>query len=147
MRTEDGVFCDIGKGEKHPCRKQATYIHSCKIEGSEFAFCHTHEREWKAQTAHQPNYQVRCPRCLPQFMQQAENQLSRASSGTSLPDPITGALADAIDAAMYREGILTPVRTNVLRRLAATDSSYVRAIFRSTQAVKEQIGNPAGIGA
>jgi hypothetical protein len=136
MRTEDGVFCDIGRNTKQSCHTQATYIHSCNIEGSEFAFCHKHEIEWKARTSHQPDFQIRCPRCLPQYLQTVTNARNRNSN--SLPDPITGPLADAIDMAMYREGILTPTRLNVLRRLAAIDSSYVRAIFRSTAEVQAQ---------
>lgn len=137
MRTEDGVFCDMDRNTNKPCRKQATYIHSCKIEGSEFAFCHKHEIEWKARTSHQPNFQVRCPRCLPQFLASTENS-SHSTNQNGLPEPITGPLADAIDMAMYREGILTPTRINVLRRIAGTDSSYVRAIFRSTAASAQQ---------
>ncbi len=131
MRTEDGVFCDIGKGTKSRCRSNATYIHSCRIEGSEFAFCRKHEVEWKARTNGNEHFQIRCPRCLPQFISQSSNRFS-AENNSSLPDPVTGPLAAAIDEAMYREGILTPTRVNVLRRLAATDSSYIKAIFRST---------------
>lgn len=134
MRTEDGVFCDIGRNTNHPCRKTATYIHSCKIEGSEFSFCKQHELDWKAQTRGRETLQVRCPRCLPQFLAQTENQIHKPN-GSSLPEPITGPLADAIDMAMYREGVLTPTRMNVLRRLNDIDSSYVRAIFRSTASV------------
>jgi hypothetical protein len=137
MRTEDGVFCDIrNKKTGRVCGNQANYVHPCKIEGSEFAFCKGHEAEWKAQTTNQPNFQVRCPRCLPQFLASVDARLLRPVS--SLPEPITGPLADAIDMAMYREGILTPIRMNVLRRLGKNDSSYVNAIFRSTANTPDQ---------
>jgi hypothetical protein len=129
MRTEEGVWCDIAA-----CRKAATYVHMCKVEGSEFAMCKKHEQEWKGKTNGRPDFQIRCPRCLPLFIAAGGGRDAPKKADGSLPDPITGPLADAFDRAMYLEGILGPTRQHVLRRLAATEDTYVRAIFRSTAA-------------
>lgn len=127
MRNEDGIWCDY---ENATCKKIATYVHKCQVEQSEFAFCQNHEKWWKARTHGNHEYQIRCPRCLPVYLERIRQPSSSVQS--ILPDPISGPIADAIDDAMYRQGVLGPDRTMVLRRLAASESSYVRAIFRST---------------
>lgn len=128
MRNEDGIWCDVDNSR---CRKTATYVHACTIEGSEFAMCRQHEREWKGKTNGKPAQQARCPRCLPLFIAQGGGR-PEAASQSGMPEAITGPLAEAFNDAMYREGILEPTRKRVLQRLGATDDSYVMSIFRST---------------
>lgn len=141
MRNEDGIWCDVNKGTR--CGKKATYVHSCAIEGSEFAMCQPHEREWRGKTAGKPAQQTRCPRCLPQFLA-AGGGRAEATSSDGMPDPITGPLAEAFNEAMFREGILEPTRKRVLQRLGGVEDIYVRGIFRSSMrqatAVREASG-------
>lgn len=125
MRNEDGIWCDMPK-----CKKSAIHVLSCRVEQSEFALCDDHNKWWISRSRGIQEYQIRCPRCLPAYLDSHKNQIRMP--GTTLPSPITGPLADAIEEAMYRQGVLQPDRIMVLRRLAATESSYVRAIFRST---------------
>jgi hypothetical protein len=134
MRTEDGVFCD---SNDRKCLLPAITVHPCKVEGSEFALCRGHSAEFNTLIANRPHLQIRCPRCIPQFLSTVEQagNLDRVRQ-MGLPSPITGPLAEAIDEAMYREGVLGPTRDKVLRRLNAQDDSYVAAIFRSTAAPK-----------
>ena len=134
MRTEDGVFCDANDRK---CKRPAISIHSCQVEGSEFAFCAQHKREFDAVTQGKTHLQIRCPRCIPGFLQKLQ-EAGQGANSIHLPSPITGPIAEAIDEAMYREGILGPTRLKVLRRLNNLDDSYVAAIFRSTAAPKAQ---------
>jgi hypothetical protein len=131
VRNEDGIWCDIRAGNGKPCGKLATYVHSCAVEGSEFAMCKGHENEWKGKTAGKPEQQTRCPRCLPLFIAQGGGRVEAAQQD-HLGIPVTGPLAEAFSDAMFKEGILSPTRERVLKRLGATDDSYVKAIFRST---------------
>lgn len=136
MRNEDGIWCDIGRGAL-PCNGRATYVHSCMVEGSEFAMCNKHEREWKGKTAGKPAQQTRCPRCLPVFLA-AGGGRAEATSQDGMPEPITGPIAEAINRAMHMEGILEPTRIRVLKRLGGVEDIYVRGVFRSSMRAASQ---------
>lgn len=138
MRNEDGIWCDITPNNTNRCGKVATYIHSCTVEGSEFAMCGAHEREWKGKTAGKPQQQMRCPRCLPQFIAQGGGR-AESTSQDGMPDPITGPLAEAINRAMHMEGILEPTRLRVLKRLGGVEDVYVQGIFRSTARQAQEV--------
>jgi hypothetical protein len=130
MRNEEGVWCDIAVKNQR-CNKPAINVHSCRVEGTEFAFCKDHDREWKQKTRGKNDQMIRCPRCLPGFL------LANRSDDldpNNLPKPIAGPLAVAFDEAMFREGILQPSRIKVLQRLAqvAAEDLYLQSIFRST---------------
>lgn len=130
MRTEDGIFCDIiDKGRTGRCGKPSSYIHSCQVENTEFAMCSGHQLEFKALILGKQELAIRCPRCIPGYIANSTRSITNIRG--TLPPPITGVLARAFDDAMTREGILGPTRENVLRRLAAVEDTYIKAIFRS----------------
>lgn len=129
MRNEDGVFCDIVlQGNTRRCAKPATYLHSCRIENSEFAFCRAHEREWKELTSGHADWQIRCPRCISIM----NLPFHSALTARQLPPPITGPLAEAFRAAMHLEGVPHPTQVKVLQRMAQNTDLYIQGILRTT---------------
>jgi hypothetical protein len=136
MRNEEGVWCDITVKNQR-CDKAAINVHSCRVEGTEFAFCKDHDREWKLKTDKKQDQMIRCPRCLPGFLL---TQSHPEIDPNGLPAPITGPLAIAFDEAMFREGILQPTRIKALQRLAqvAAEDLYLQSIFRSTAKAQAQ---------
>jgi hypothetical protein len=115
---------------RHPsiCRERAIALLFCKAEGMEMRLCGAHHREWQAEAGKDPGLSTRCPNCLPGYRARKESQAF--SPRTTIADePITGPLADAIAAAMLAEGVLSPTRERVLRRLGANTDAYVASVL------------------
>jgi hypothetical protein len=115
---------------RHPegCSERAESLIFCKAEGMEMRLCHKHNAAWKAMAGTDPGLQLRCPSCAPSYLARREEQ-AHNHRVTIADDPITGPLADAIDRAMLAEGIYSPVRQAVLRRLAADTDAYVASVL------------------
>jgi hypothetical protein len=114
--TEDKWLCDI----KRPnCTKNATANWMCKVEQVQCSACPTCYAEWRQDVSVHPDLAVRCPRCAQTpdaVKRRAEASKNREPVKTDRP--LEGMIADAIEAAMFREGILVDVRRKVLVRLA-----------------------------
>jgi hypothetical protein len=110
------------------CGRTAVVHKFCSVEGRDTHFCTEHYRMWMAETVGDEFIAKHCPRCAPAARMRREAQ-GHGGHVAIADEPITGPLADAVDAAMHAEGILLPVRKQVLRRLAANTDSYVAAVM------------------
>ena len=131
MQTQTGWWCDTRNDELNfpGCEEFAAVAWFCVIEGKEIALCGTCNRTWRARAAVDKNLQNRCPHCA-SFV----GVSGPAPVQSPLVPPLSGPLADAIDKAMFTEGLLVDVRKRVLRRLGANVA--IAALSR------QQIGGP-----
>jgi len=151
MRDEKGVWCDRPDHQAVPALveprhgrqevtraykpgKTAVHIITCVIEQSEYAVCNACYKEWIGRTHGMPDFQRRCPRCLPRYL---EGRNIPGVGAPALPPPITGPLAEAFRKAMHDEAVLGPTITRVLQRMAAIEDPYVAGILNSTSGTPE----------
>jgi hypothetical protein len=112
--TDKEWTCDIkSKG----CQTDAVVTFVCKVEGVQVSGCRPCYDTWRTLAGTSELIAQHCPRCY-----RAPARVPAAVRG-AVPlvrgsDPLTGVIADAIDAAMFREGVLGDVRKKVLVRLA-----------------------------
>jgi len=149
MRNAQGWWCDLrNEPEEHPgCERKATTTFVCVIEGREVALCNNCNRIWRERVKLEPEQANRCPLCskhaIPVTMPARQPALGRA---------LAGPVAEIIDDAMFREGLLVDVRARVLRRLATEPviqacAEFVEMWNENRQAVAASFGvSPSELG-
>ena len=121
-RNSNEWLCDTLGREDYPgCERKAAVSLSCSVEGRSYALCRPCDATWKEKARGNTAMSLRCPLCVHIFLAQ--------EAGTDVPPapartdplvhhaPLRGPLADAIELAMYQEGLLIDVRGRVLARL------------------------------
>jgi hypothetical protein len=111
--TEKEWTCDVKlKG----CVRQAAASWICKVEGVQISACRFCWEAWKGRAQTDPSLANRCPRCeiRPVGADRPAAKIRRRN-----PEPLTGVIAEALELAMYREGILIDTRKRVMLRLGA----------------------------
>lgn len=121
MRTAHGWFCDTRNNEEYPgCEQDAAVAWTCTIEGRQIALCGSCDRAWRSRAANDDKLRHRCPLCA--YAGIAVSTGTDPNITTVPLNPVlAGELAEAIDSAMFSEGLLIDVRKRVLRRLAADE--------------------------
>jgi|HubBroStandDraft_5_1064220.scaffolds.fasta_scaffold00014_73 hypothetical protein len=115
--TEKAWTCDI---RERGCDISAAVSWVCGVEGIQISACKKCWTTWKARVAADSSLGMRCPRCSKIPPRAAEQALHNyRQTGT---EPLQGIIADALDSAMFREGILGDVRKRVLVRLRNEES-------------------------
>lgn len=117
MRTALEWLCDTP--DAPGCQRDANVASMCQVEGREFALCRSCQSLWKNRVSADPAMAVRCPNCLPSYLRTEAIRKDNATPPKDRPAPLTGSVADALDHAMFMDGILPDVRHRVLCRLAA----------------------------
>jgi hypothetical protein len=123
MRTSNEWLCDtIGRDDFPGCERKAAVSLSCSVEGRSYALCRPCDTTWKSKAAGNTAMSLRCPLCVHIFLAQEAGVPVPQAPARQDPmvhsAPLRGPLAEAIDFAMYQEGLLIDVRGRVLRRLA-----------------------------
>jgi hypothetical protein len=132
--TDNSWTCDIkAKG----CLFAAVVSWICKVEGIQISGCRKCYEDWRARAAHSPELAMRCPRCERQAPKRAAATEAAPSRKVAHTPPLGGIIAEALDSAMFREGILIDTRLRVMRRLAAEDP------WLNSQQAGQQAGQPA----
>jgi hypothetical protein len=120
MRIGDEWLCDTLTEEG--CERNAAVAFFCRIEGMQVALCRPCDTRWKALARSDAGLANRCPKCASRYIDsrasataaiQAKNRPLPAST-----EPLQGTLADAIEQAMFAEGLLVNARRRVLQRLS-----------------------------
>lgn len=122
-RNSNEWLCDtLGRDDYPGCERHAAISLSCSVEGRSYALCRTCDATWKSEAGGNPQVSLHCPLCVHIFLAK--------EAGVPVPPapvrtdpmvhsaPLRGPLADAINHAMYQEGLLIDVRGRVLSRLA-----------------------------
>jgi hypothetical protein len=92
----------------------------CPVEGREVALCGPCNAAWRIRAAAEEKLRNRCPLCASAQISVSAGVNPAETTRPVLP-VLTGDLADALDAAMFQEGLLVDVRRRVLRRLGADE--------------------------
>ncbi len=120
--TDKAWTCDIHNAG---CLTNAHTSWTCKVEGIQISACESCWVTWRGLVATDPSLQNRCPKCVKALTRvPAALRIAAGKGGTSVPsatEPLRGVIADAIDTAMHKEGVLADVRRKVLLRLATEE--------------------------
>lgn len=117
MRTSQGWWCDTRNNPDFPgCEEHAAISWTCVVEGREIGLCNSCNRAWRERAMLEPELSPRCPLCSHVIL-----PVTTPARQPIAGHELTGPIAEAINDAMYREGILVDVRARVLRRLGAQD--------------------------
>lgn len=125
MKDDEGVrWCDTRAAHRKP--EPAARVLFCTVEGHEYDVCSAHWEVWVANIRATPKLAGHCPNC--------SSLVTGAPAGQpqTSTQPLIGAIAEAIDHAMFRAGILVDKRQLALRYLAEERDPYVGTILRST---------------
>jgi hypothetical protein len=125
VKDDDGVrWCDNRAAHRRP--EPAERVLFCTVEGHEYDVCGAHWKAWVDAVRSTSKLAGHCPNC--------SALITGPPSGQPQPStqPLIGAIADAIDHAMFRAGILIDKRQLTLRYLAEERDPYVGTILRST---------------
>lgn len=126
--SEDGSrWCDLRESHRRP--EPAQHVIMCKVEGKQLDLCSNHRSIWVAQVQMRPELSGHCPNCA--------HLVEIVASKSPRPDtkPLAGPLADALDNAMLRAGVLVDKRQMVLKFLSENNDPYVGSILRTTSGV------------
>jgi hypothetical protein len=119
--TDKSWTCDI-HGSK--CKVDAWNSWTCKVEGIQISACSSCWADWQTSVRADPALTERCPKCtraparVPTALRIADKN---GTSVTRAKEPLRGVIADAIETAMHKEGVLADVRTRVMFRLATEE--------------------------
>src|ERR1700691_3728804 len=97
--SDEGTrWCDLRSSHRRPERAQHQIM--CKVEGKSLDLCANHHSIWVAQVRMRTELQGHCPNCA--------HLVEITASKIPKPDtqPLTGPLAEALDNAMLRSGVL-----------------------------------------
>lgn len=131
MRDDEGNrWCDNRAAHRRP--EKSSHLLFCRVEGHEYDTCEAHWQLWVATLAQHHQLEGHCPNCMHMVLGKP------APTPRPATLPLTGPLADAIDNAMFRAGVLVDARRQALRYLAEVDDIYVSSILRSTQAAARE---------
>ena len=108
---------------------------TCIVEGASLMSCHSCFQVWQKESAANPGFENRCPRCAGW---NPERMPVRAFTKAS---PLHGDVAEAIDRAMHAEGLLLDVRHKVLQRLAQ-DAQWLSQVTRAGHPALAMVGHP-----
>jgi|SRR5271165_5839665 len=110
MRTANAWVCDVRfKG----CKENASIAWMCAVEGVEVSACDPCLKEWRRMAVADPRLAPRCPRCA-----STVKPLRPTATSPETDKPLTGIIADALEHAMFAEGVLVNARRKVMLRLA-----------------------------
>jgi hypothetical protein len=124
LNDDDGSrWCDV-RSHKRP--EPAVRTIMCRVEGSGFDLCKSHDIEWVVRVQHNQGLQGHCPKCA-HLVEIQDSKNPRHDT-----QPLGGPLAAALDDAMMRSGVLIDKRQMTLRFLAENTDPYVGSILRST---------------
>jgi hypothetical protein len=123
--------CQLDQGCQNP---PAVRIH-CETEGFDLRACSAHWTEWRERAA-RDGLERFCPRCAGKYQSPGPTRVRQ------LPfSPLTGAAADAINAAMHAEGLLQDVRIKVLQRLAKDASWLANSHYHSNHEFLQNVAS------
>lgn len=117
--TDKSWTCDV---KYEGCETNASISWICVVEGAQISACRSCRAKWQVKVQRDSALQNRCPNCEPVPIRVRDNP--KPSKIKKHTQPLTGVIAEALDAAMFHEGILIDVRNKVLLRLA-TDSPWM----------------------
>jgi hypothetical protein len=118
-------WCDVRKEHMRRAEPAVRTI-TCKVEGRQVDLCGNHSSLWIAKVQARPVLASYCPNCV-HLVKIQDDKVPGADTR-----PLTGPLADALDNAMMRSGVLIDKRQMTLRFLAENQDPYVGSILRST---------------
>lgn len=121
--TEKSWTCDA---KYDGCQTNASISWICGVEGIQISACRPCRAIWQEKVTRDPALQNRCPNCEPVPIRVKERP--RNSKVKAHTQPLTGVIAEALDAAMFREGVLVDTRKKILLRLA-TDDPWLAVSF------------------
>lgn len=113
VSTYSGWYCDV---KYDGCKGDAVTSWVCNVEGVQISACAPCKAQWRQRAAQNEDLQIRCPRCAHLAAPAVLRPVPKRPVRTA--EPLTGIIADALENAMFREGIAQDLRKKVLVRLA-----------------------------
>lgn len=155
MQRGNQWLCDTP--DEPGCQGNAAVAFICRVEGRQVSLCRNCEAVWKGYARQDSQLSLRCPNCAPSYIARRNasvdmGQVAREREERRITSPeqpmLTGPLAEVIDNAMARSGVLVDARHRVLaelRQLVDSDESgYAAVLLRSADS---WVGGEANVSA